>query len=186
MSLQLPRRPFTTVEYHRLIELGIFAEDDRLELFEGEIIELSPIGPRHAACVKRLNALLSGQVGTTAIVSVQDPVQLNDYSEPQPDLVLLKPRADFYAQRHPSPADVLIAIEVADTSADSDRQVKLPAYARAAITEAWLVDLAGDRVEIYTQPGSGVYQEIRLILRGQEVVSKAIPRLKLKADDILG
>lgn len=186
MSLQLPRRPFTTAEYHRLIELGIFTEDDRLELLEGEIIEMSPIGPRHVACVNRLNTLLSSQVGAMAIVSVQNPIQLDDDSEPQPDLVLLKSRADFYAHALPSPIDVLIVIEVADTSAESDRQVKLPAYARAAIVEAWLVDLASDRVEVYTQPGSGVYQEIRLILRGQDVISKALPSLKLKADDILG
>jgi Uma2 family endonuclease len=186
MALQLPRRPFTTAEYHRMIEVGILAEDDRLELLDGEIIEMSPIGPRHVACVNRLNALLSSQTGTIVILSVQNPIQLNDYSEPQPDLALLKPRADFYAQALPAPADVLIVIEVADTSAESDRQVKIPAYARAAIAEAWLVDLASDRIEIYTQPGSGVYQEIRLILRGQDVASKTIPHLKLKADDILG
>ena len=169
-----------------MIEVGILDEDDRLELLEGEIIAMSPIGPRHVACVNKLTALLSSRIGNAAILSVQNPIHVSDYSEPQPDLALLKPRADFYAQTLPSPADVLVVIEVADTSADKDRASKLPAYARAEIAEAWLVDLANNRIEIYTQPTQGIYQEIRLVLRDQEVVSMTVPRLTLKAADLLG
>lgn len=186
MSLPLPRRPFTTAEYHRLLEVGILTEDDRVELIDGEIIEMAPIGPRHTACVKRLAAFLIRKVKQNAVVGVQDPIQLDDYSEPQPDISVLKWRADFYAQGHPTPQDVLIAIEVADTTLESDQVVKLPSYARAGIAEAWLVDLVNDRLEIHSSPTSGVYQEVRLVLRGQKVISKTIPQLKLKADDILG
>ena len=186
MSLPLPRRPFTTTEYHRMIEAGILTEDDRVELLDGEIVQMAPIGPRHAACVNRLNAFLSRKAVRSAVVSVQNPVHLDEYSEPQPDLALLRLRADFYAQGHPSPGDVLIAIEVADTTVESDRKVKLPSYARAGIPESWLVDLVSDRIEVHTQPAGGIYQEVRLVPRGQRVASRVILQLKLKADDILG
>jgi Uma2 family endonuclease len=186
MSFQLARRPFTTREYHRLIEAGILTADDRVELIDGEVIQMAPIGPRHAACVKRLAELLGEKVKRLANIGVQDPIQLDDYSEAQPDISLLKRRADFYARSHPTPQDVRLAIEVADMTIESDRQVKIPAYARAGIPEAWLVDLANDRIEIHTQPASGIYQEIRFVLRGQKAVSQTIPQLKLKVDDILG
>ena len=186
MTFQLARHPFSTAEYHRMIETGIFTEDERVELIDGEIVHMTAIGPRHAACVDRLAELLRVKIGALAIVRVQSPVQLSEHSEPQPDLSLLKRRADFYAGSHPSPEDVLLVIEVADPTAEGDRQVKIPAYARAGIPEAWLVDLAEDRIEIYTQPSNGIYQEIKRVLRGQRVASKSIPQLKLKAGDILG
>lgn len=120
------------------------------------------------------------------MVGVQDPIQLNDCSEPEPDISLPKRRADFYAQSHPTPAEVLVAIEIAISTVESDRKAKLPIYARASIPEAWLVDLFNDHIEIHSRPASVVYQEVRIILRGQKVISQALPQLKLKADDILG
>lgn len=186
MSVQLARKLFTTAEYHQMIEAGIFREDDRIELIEGELYPMSPIGPRHAAAVNRLTECLSEQLRAIAIISVQNPVELSEYSEPQPDLTLLKRRADFYSQSLPSPSDVLVAIEVSDTTHEKDRTLKIPAYARAGIAEAWLIDLFNDRIEIHSQPASGIYQETRIVLRGQPVVSKTIPQLQLNADDILG
>lgn len=186
MSVPLPRRPFTTAEYHRLIEAGILTEDDRVELIDGEIIQMTPIGPRHAACVDRLAEFLTGRIKKLAIVRVQNPIELSEYSEPQPDIALIKRRTDFYSQSHPVPEDVLVAVEVADTTVETDRKVKLPAYARAGIAEAWLVDLYSDRIEVHSRPAGGVYQEVRIVLRGQRVVSATVPQLKLKADDILG
>ncbi|MCI0391257.1 MAG: Uma2 family endonuclease [Acidobacteria bacterium] len=186
MAVQLARRHITTAEYHKMIEAGVFHEDDRLELIDGDLFEMSPIGPRHVAAVNRLNRLLSLQLADFAIISVQNPVELSEYSEPQPDLTLLKWRDDFYAQALPLPEDTLIAIEVSDTTVEKDRGLKIPAYARAGLAEAWLVDLYNDRVEIYSQPNNDVYQEIRIVLRGQDVVSKTIPQIVLKADDILG
>lgn len=186
MSVQLARKLFTTAEYHQMVAAGIFDEDDRLELIDGEIVEMSPIGPRHVAAVNRLTEVLGEQARGLAILSVQNPVELSDFSEPQPDLTLLKRRADFYAQALPTVADVLVAIEVADTTVEKDRGAKIPSYARAGLAESWLVDLVNDRIEVYSQPSSGVYQEIRIVLRGQPVISKTIPQLQLNADDILG
>jgi Uma2 family endonuclease len=186
MSVQLARRPFTTAEYHRLIEIGLLTEDDRVELLNGEIIEMAPIGPRHAACVKRVSEFLHSKVKKAAIVGTQDPIELNDFSEPEPDLSLLKRRADFYAESHPTPADVLIAIEVADTSVEKDREIKLPSYARSGIPEAWLIDLYNDRIEIHYEPHQAVYQQVRIVQRGQRFASPTLPQLKFKAEDILG
>ncbi|MGE0130282.1 MAG: Uma2 family endonuclease [Blastocatellales bacterium] len=186
MSVQVARRLITTAEYHKMIEAGVFHEDERLELLDGEIIEMSPIGSRHVAAVNRLNEILGTQLRGIAIISVQNPIELSEHSEPQPDLTVLKRRADFYAEALPLPEDVLVAIEVSDTTVEKDRGLKIPAYARAGLAEAWLVDLFNDRIEIYSQPNNGVYQEIRIVLRGQDAISKTIPQLVLKADDILG
>jgi Uma2 family endonuclease len=153
------KRLFTTDEFRRMAEAGIFGENDRVELIGGEIIALTPIGPRHANCVRRLIALLAARVGTSAIVDAQNPVVLDDYSEPQPDVVLLKPQSDFYKHSHPGPRDVLLVIEVADSSADYDRAIKVPQYARAGIPEVWVVDLPQQVVEVYRQPCGHQYGE---------------------------
>lgn len=185
MFAQLERHRFTVADYHRLLETGCLTEDSRVELWDGEIIKMAPIGPRHAACVDKLAEFLKRKLKKLAIVRVQNPILLNDYSEPEPDLSLLKRRADYYAQGHPIPADILVAIEVADTTANSDRAFKIPAYARAGIPEVWLIDLYNDRVEIYTRPASDLYQEVRIVLRGQRFASTTLPQLKLKADSLL-
>ena len=186
MNALLAKRPFTTTEYHKLLENGFFTEDDQVELIDGEIVTMSPIGPKHAGCVNKLNRILNQSAGEIAIVAAQNPVWLNEYSEPQPDISLLKYRNDFYTTNHPTPQDTLIAIEVADSTLEIDRQIKIPKYAEAGISEAWLVDLVNDRIEIYALPNEGVYQEIRIVLRHQEIVSRTLPQLKLRAEDILG
>lgn len=186
MSALPARRLFTTTEYHKLLETGFFTEADRVELIDGDIISMFPIGPKHAGCVNKLNKLLNQKVGKVAIVAAQNPVWLNQYSEPQQDISLLKPRADFYTTSHPTPEDTLLAVEVADSTLEGDRQIKLPKYAQAGIPEAWLVDLVNDRIEIYALPNQGVYQEIRIVLPHQTVVSRIFPQLKLKARHIFG
>jgi len=186
MAVQLLRRSFTVEDYHRMAGARIFGEDDRVELIEGEIVEMSPIGSRHGACVKRLNSLFSERLGRRAIVSVQDPVRIGEHSEPQPDLALLMPRPDFYASAHPGPEEVLLVVEVAETSADVDREVKLPLYARAGLPEVWLVDLAEERIEVYRQPRPQGYQEVQRLGRGQCMASQAFPDLELAVGDVLG
>ena len=157
MATQVVRRRFTVAEYDRMAASGILTEDDCVELLDGEIDVMTPIGGRHAACVNRLNRLLGRQVGEAALVSVQHPVRLSTLSEPGPDIALLRPRADDYAQDHPSASDVLLLIEVADTSLDTDRAVKLPLYAQALAPEVWLVDLVADQIHRYTEPhGVGI------------------------------
>src|SRR5437870_5978990 len=137
MAVEIAKRCFNVAEYYRMAEAGILTEEDHVELIDGEIVAMSPVGSRHAACVKRLNRILGRRVGDLVVVGVQDPIGLDDYSEPEPDISLLRPRADFYSEAHPIPSDVLMIIEVADSSDLYDREVKVPLYARAGIPETW-------------------------------------------------
>ncbi len=146
---------------------------------------MSPIGPRHVAIVNRLNALLSRQVGDQAIVSVQNPIQLTDYTELQPDIALLRPRADFYARALPLPDDVLLVVEVAETSLEYDRDEKIPHYARAAIPEVWLIDAQGGTVTQYAQPGGTAYGHEQTLARGQRLVSQTLHGLHTSVDEVL-
>lgn len=186
MPVQFLRRSFTVEDYHRMAQAGIFSEDDRVELLKGEIVTMAPIGSRHQACVDRLTGVLSLQVARRAIVRVQGPVRLDEHSEPQPDVALLKNQVDYYAQRHPRPEDVLLVIEVAETSAEADRDIKVPLYARAGIPEAWLVDLSGECIEIFQEPSPQGYQEVRRVRRGHRLAPRAFPDLDLAAHDLLG
>ena len=186
MSVQIEKRVFTVDEYHRMSEASILLEDDCVELIEGEIIQMSPIGKYHAACVKRLNAVLSRRVGNDAIISVQDPIRLDHYSEPEPDIAVLKQRNDFYASELPTVSDVLLIIEVADRSVEYDKTVKLPLYAKASIAEVWLVNIPEERIEVYSQPIEGVYHHLRMMKRGETFSPEAFPHLVLKVNEILG
>jgi Uma2 family endonuclease len=186
MSVQIARRSFTVFDYYRMAEAGILSEDDRVELLDGEVIEMSPIGSRHAACVDRLNRFLNSVRDLSFIVRVQNPIRLDDHSEPQPDVTLLRVRSDFYAEAHPTPSDVLIVIEVADSSVELDRQVKLPLYAQAEVPEVWLANLPDDTVEFYAQPLNGIYQVARVLRRGETLVSQIVPDLQISVDEILG
>jgi Uma2 family endonuclease len=186
VGVQLTRRLFTVAEYHKMAEAGILSEDDRVELLEGEIVAMSPIGSRHAGLVNRLNRLFSQRAGDQVVVSVQNPVRLGGYSEPQPDLALLRPRADFYTSSHPGPEDVLLAVEVAETSAAVDREVKVPLYARFGVPEVWLVDLAGDQVEVFREPSAEGYREVRVLRRGESLAPAFLPDLLVPVDAVLG
>lgn len=169
-----------------MLEAGILTEDDRVELIDGEIIETSPIGSSHSGCVIRLTALLTRLLGSAAVVSVQNPLRLDDYTEPLPDVTLLKARDDFYSHSHPTPADVLLIVEVADSSLAYDRDVKVPLYARAGVPEVWLVDLVNDVVELYAQPAGGAYAVAEKLRRGQRLVARQVAALTLGVEDILG
>jgi Uma2 family endonuclease len=186
MPIRVEKRRFSVHEYHRMAEVGILSEDDHVELIAGEILEMSPIGSRHAACVGRLNRLLNRLVELDAIVRVQDPIRVDGYSEPEPDVALVKPRGDFYSREHPGPGDVLLLVEVADTSVERDLEVKLPLYTRAGIPGAWLLDLPAERIEIHSRPDSGEYRETVRMKRGETIASRTIPGLEVAADDILG
>lgn len=175
MAVQVPKRLFTVAEYYRMAQAGIFSEDDRTELLEGEIFEMSPISSRHASCVSRLNHLLQSRLQGRAIVSVQNPVRLSEYSEPQPDLAVLKFRADFYSAEHPKPEDVLLLIEVCETSGEFDRRFKLPLYAKSGIPEVWLVDLTQEQIEVYRAPSAQGYSFSQALGRGQTLTAQLVP-----------
>lgn len=180
------RKRFTTQEYEQIAAAGVFAEDDRVELLEGEIVQMSPIGPQHSACVSRLNRLFQEKLGNSVIVRVQDPIRLGNYSEPEPDVALVQPRTDFYAGGHPEPEDVLLLIEVADSSLSYDRDLKLPLYARAGVSEVWLVGLLAQTVEVFRAPSESGYGERREARRGESVAALNVPAVVLSVAEILG
>ena len=187
MAVALRRRRFTLDEYHRMGETGILGEDDRVELIVGEIIEMSPIGSRHAATVARIHHLFSTRLGARAVVWSQNPLRLARYqSEPQPDVMLPAPRADFYAGRLPEPPDVRLLIEVADASLSYDRRTKLPLYARAGVAEAWLVDLETGRVEIHRDAGGAGYHDLRVPRAEETFTPVAFPDVTFRLRDLFG
>jgi Uma2 family endonuclease len=181
----LKRRRFTVDEYHRMGRAGILHEDDRVELIEGEIVEMAPIGDRHAACVNDLNEAFLTRLAGRAIVSVQNPVRLSSGSEPQPDLLILRPRADRYRHGLPTPDDVLLLVEVSDTTLAYDRGIKLRLYALAGIPEVWIWDLKRRRVLVFRGPDGAAYRETRVVTSGS-VSPAAFPDLGIRLDDILG
>lgn len=185
MAVARERWRFTVDDYHRMAGAGIFAEDDRIELIDGEIVRMSPIGDRHAAAVNRGTRVFSRAVGDRALVSVQNPVNLDPYDEPQPDVALLRPRADDYARGKPGPADIFLVVEVADTSLQYDRQVKLQRYAAAGVCETWLLDLPGDALEAHREPRPTGYALIRRYQRGERVAPEALPDVAVAVDDLL-
>lgn len=179
------RRRFTVEEYHRMGEAGILREDDRVELLKGEIIQMAPIGSRHAACVSRLGDWLAKRLPDTAAVRIQNPIRLPPRSEPEPDLVVVRRRDDFYATAHPGPGDIFLLIEVADTSLEHDRDVKLPLYAAAGIPEVWIVDLERRRVLVYRQPAGASYRQVTVVEEGT-LSPTAFPQLAIRLDEITG
>jgi len=161
IATEWPRRHRLTVEdYYRMGEAGILRPDERVELIDGEIIDMPPPGSLHAGTVTQLASLLQRAAGDHALLQVQNPVRLDRYSEPQPDLTLLRPRADFYKSAHPQPSDVLLMIEVADTSLRFDRDVKAALYARHAVPELWLIDVRNAQLTRYRQPADGAYGRV--------------------------
>ncbi len=177
------RRRFTVDDYYRMVETGILSEGDRTELIEGEIIEMVPIGSRHAGNVDRLNTLFIKAVGENAIVRIQSPIRLGEHSEPQPDLALLEPRDDFYASAHPTPKEVLLVVEVADASLDYDRTTKIPLYARYGIPAVWLINLRDNAVEVYERPDEEGYQTIHS-LRGDATVENDELGLRFNLEEL--
>jgi Uma2 family endonuclease len=186
MSVQLLKRLFTVEEYHKMVEADILTPDDRVELIEGEIVQMAAIGRRHAACVRRLIRLFSQRLSDRVLVDVQDPVELSDRSEPQPDLALLQQRPDFYESGHPHPEDVILLVEVADTTAEADREVKIPLYAKAGIAEVWLVDINEQSLEVYRERSANGYQNVQKLGRGQTVSIQAFPDISFTIDEIFG
>jgi len=188
-TLQSPtiqRRKFSVDDYYRMADAGILHPDERVELLRGDVVVMAPIGSRHAACVNRLNALLHERCAKRGILSVQNPLRVDPHSEPQPDVVLVQPRADFYASAHPGPKDVLLAIEVGHSSARADREVKAPLYAECGITELWLVDLDTDAVLVCRDPQPDGYAQVSRHERGQDLTVDALPGVQLRVEEVLG
>ena len=183
VEVDIPRRRFTVDEYHRMAEVGIFHRDERVELIEGEIVQMAPIGPGHAGCVINANRLFITLLGDRAVVSPQNPVVIQPRSEPQPDLLLLRPREVSYSRQHPTPEDVLLAVEVADTTARFDRLVKARLYARAGIPEFWLFLPNEAIVEVYRAPGHDGYTSMTEYGSAQGLSPLAFPDVAFRVAD---
>ena len=186
IALPLTRRRFTVDEYYRMAEVGILGASERVELIDGEIVEMAAIGPRHAFTVDLIMQQFFAIFGNAVHIRVQNPVHLDVHSEPEPDVAMLLPRGSHYATHHPTPADVLLVVEVADSSLETDRRVKLPLYARAGIPEAWLVDLVQDEVLVHRDPSPNGYRTVHTVERGERLAPLAFPDRELAVADILG
>ena len=186
MAVQLTPYLFTRDEYLRMVDPGLLPEDSPVELIEEKILIMSPIGRRHRSGVDRLNRLFTGGLGDAAIVRVQSSVSLGDRNEPEPDVVLLRPRADFYAESDETPDDVLLVVEVADSSLEYDLHTKAPMYARYGIPELWVADLSHDQLLLFRDPAPSGYKTTRIVRRGESLSPLAFPSLTVSVDAILG
>lgn len=178
------KHPISAEEYLRMGEAGVFAPEARLELIEGEIVEMAPIGSPHAAAVTRLNELLVQRTAGRALVSPQNPVIISDRSVPQPDLALLEPRADYYRQSHPKASDVYLVIEVADTTRAFDLGTKVPLYARCGIAEVWVVDVIESTIHVFREPNAAGYGTSLTVKPGQSVACAAVPEASLEVREL--
>jgi Uma2 family endonuclease len=172
--------------YYKMAETGILAHDDRVELIDGEIFDMVPVGAAHAGKTNRFNRLFARAAADgLALVSVQSPLRLDAYNEPEPDLMLLKPRSDDYQARHPGAADVLLLVEVSETSLVYDRGTKLPLYARFGVPEVWIVDLRGAAIEVYREPAGDAYALEERLTSGS-LTPVLVPGLMIDAGELLG
>jgi Uma2 family endonuclease len=181
----LQRHRLTVDDYHKMGAVGILSEEDRVEMIEGEVIDMAPIGSAHAACVRYLLHAFAPQLANAAILDVQNPLQLDDHSEPQPDLMLLKPKPDFYLRAHPQAKDALLLVEVAETSAAYDQEVKIPLYARHQIPEIWLFDIRAQRLNIFLDPSAEGYKKILRPSREEPVAPSLLPGIIINWADAL-
>ena len=180
------RYRFTVDQYHQMGEAGILSPDCRVELIDGEIFEMSPIDPWHAGVVNWLTHRFVTGLGGRAVVHVQNPTIVDRRSEPQPDVMLLRPREDFYRRAHPTPEDALLVVEVAHTSLAHDRRRKLPLYARTGVSEVWIVNRRADAVDVFRGPSPEGYRDHFRRERGEDLAPSAFPDLRLSVDDVLG
>ena len=185
MSIEGPKRLFTAHEYHRIVDAGILRENDRVELIRGEIIAMSPISPPHNAAILRANQALGRIVGDRALVGVQGSIRLDEYDEPQPDLYLLRPKDDFYASGHAGPADILLIVEVADSSLKCDQSAKLELYAGTGVPEYWISNLQDDLLIVHLDPQGKTYRTVRQFRRGQTIAPHLLPDCPVLIDSLL-
>jgi Uma2 family endonuclease len=186
MAIEYQRRPIRVDEYHRMEEVGIIGSEERVELLDGEMVLKPVMNPRHAAAVTRLSHLLVHRLLDSALVRVQLPLQLNDRSEPEPDLAIVRPDPRYYADHHPLPSDVLLLIEVSDSSRSYDLGKKAAAYALAGIAELWIVDLIERRLYVMCDPDHERYALTSILKPSEHCEARGLPKLAFATDDLLG
>jgi len=176
---------WTVDEYYRMAEVGILGPEERLELIDGDILCVPRQTPRHSACIMRIHNTWMEFIKGVAMPSVRSPLRIDIWNEPEPDLKWIVWRDDYYTSRHPIPSDVLLLIEVADSSLEFDRQVKVPLYGRVGVQELWIANLVDDQVEVWRDPTPGGFGTSKLLKRGASIRPLAFPDLLLRSDDIL-
>ncbi len=176
---------FTVDEYYRMAETGILDEDDRVELIDGQILVMEPISPEHGGHTMALTHLFSSLARDRALLSVQNPIQIDEYNHPQPDVVLCRLRDDFYKRSHPAPSDIYLVVEVAWTSAARDRRLKIALYGRAGIVEFWLVDIPHRTLEVYTEPSDDGYDRVARLRAGSSVRLAAFNDMEVRVEDVV-
>lgn len=186
MAIQTLKRKITVNEFQLMAKTGILDEKERLELMEGEIITMTPIGDNHARCVLFLTNFFAKKLIGKVMINVQNPLQLDTISQSQPDITLLRPRSDYYQSKSINPDDILLLIEVADSSIKYDRQIKAPFYAKHGISELWIINLENQTVEIYRDPQSDGYKDCHTFHPGDKIAPKAFPAFSMSVKDILG
>ena len=182
----ITKRRFSVREYYLMADAGILSPRDRVELIDGEIVQMAAMGSYHAGCVNTLNRAFMETLGRRVVVSVQNPVRLSERSEPQPDIALLRPRADLYTESHPRPGDVMLIVEVSHSTVEYDRDVKTPLYAAAGISELWLVNLDEDFIDGLSDPEGAGYRTLRRYVRGERIAPALLPDAALEVSEILG
>jgi Uma2 family endonuclease len=185
MATEISRKLFTVEDYHRMLDAGILTKADRVELIRGEVLAMSPIGPPHNGAVIRATNLLVPITANYAIVSAQGAIRLSQYDEPQPDICLLRPREDFYSTRHPGPEDILLIIEIADSSLDFDRTTKANLYAETGIREYWVADIEQNCLWTYSGIHESAYRAVRQLARGQSLSPLLLPECRIPVDAVL-
>lgn len=184
LTTSRPRLQFTRARYDAMVASGILTKDDHVELLNGEVYQKMPKGPKHTARIKALIARLTALLGSRALIGCQDPVALNEFSEPEPDVSVLKPRDDFYESGHPEPKDVLFLVEVSDSTLDYDRDLKVPLYAACDIPEVWLVDVNARTLSVYQQPSGNQYAQVQVYHPGDAVPLHAFPGESISVSDL--
>jgi Uma2 family endonuclease len=185
-ALSVRIRPIAVDEYHRMGAVGILRFDERVELLNGRIVEMAPIGPRHTYALTALHTRLVTMLGDRAVVFSQGPVRLDGFSEPQPDVAVTRGPLERYSDRHPTPADTLLVVEVSDATLRYDRGEKRKAYATAGIPEYWIVDIRHGRIEVYAEPDGDRYRSHTIVARGQRLAARAFPSDSVDANEVLG
>ena len=184
-KVELNTRKFTVEEYYRMAEVGILLPDERVELVNGEIILMPPIGSRHGSGVDRFNHYFPQDSRQRIIVRSQGAIHINQDSEPEPDITLLRFREDLYADSQPRPADILLVMEVSDSTLSFDRGPKLEMYARAGIPETWIMNLPEDRIEVFTEPGPEGYARHAIYRRGDRISPTSAADVEFAVEDLL-
>jgi Uma2 family endonuclease len=185
MRIEAEKKLFTSDDIEKMYEAGILGPDDRVELLDGEVILMKP-GRKHTACTDRANALFTEALGRRAIVSIQGPIVIDTHNEPLPDVLILKPRADFYESFDRTIEYALLIVEISDTALNRDLKRKLPHYAESGVPEFWIEDLQHGLIHVFREPEKGRYKVHLQMKRGESISPLAFPDVSIKVDDLLG